>query len=389
MQVFKLCLMILKKKLPILLIYVVVFLNVLFIVASNFNRAPAQAVFSSEPFSIVLLTPEESPVVAGLRKELSKTVRFVTLPDEPQALQDALFFNAVSAILRIPSGFEESLLTGGKPVIEKISAPNSISGRNLDLILDQYLHTIRLYATTMPELPVQDIVERTLADLTVTTPVQMRTEATGAAALSYTAYFFNYLSYVYLSVFILGINALMVVFNNTDLRKRNACSPIPAGRVNLQFLLVNMLFTFLVWLLTGLMYFLLSPERQLPPNLVFFYLNALLYAFCAASISYLIGISLKDGSAISAVSNVVSLGTSFLCGVFVPQALLSAPVLRIAQFTPTYWYVRANNLLAESLLTNAAPRAEFTTQLLIQAGFGVACLILAMVAGKRRNLSIA
>ena len=69
MQVFKLCLMILKKKLPILLIYVVVFLNVLFIVAANFNRAPTQTVFSNEQFPIALLAPEEGRVVAGLRKE--------------------------------------------------------------------------------------------------------------------------------------------------------------------------------------------------------------------------------------------------------------------------------------------------------------------------------
>jgi ABC-2 type transport system permease protein len=389
MQVFKLGLMILKKKTPVLRFYVVSFLSVLSIAAVNYAKAPQQAVYSTQRFAIAFLTRDNGPVIDGLKESLSHTVNFVVLEDEPQALQDALFFNAVSAVLRIPEGFEQDLLAGGTPIIEKMTPPNALSGMNLDLLVDQYLQTIRLYAAANPEMPVQQMVDNTLRDLAVTTPVTLHETEKGAATLSFSAYFFNYLSYVYLSVVILGIKALMVVCHNADLRQRNACSPIPSGRVSLQFFSVNLLFTFLVWLVTGAMFFLLSPDRRWSASLGFFYLNALLYAFCAASISYLVGISLKESSAVSAVSNVVALGTSFLCGVFVPQALLAEPVLRVAQFLPTYWYVRANNLLAETALATATQQTEFTHHLLIQAGFGVACFILALVAGKRRNLQAA
>ena len=389
MQVFKLGLMILKKKMPVLMIYVVIFVSVLFIAAVNYSKSPQQTVYSTKRFPIAFLTRDNGPVVTGLKESLSHTVTFTPLEDEPEALQDALFFNAVSAVLRIPEGFERDLLNGETPVIEKTTPPNAISGMNLDLLVNQYLQTIRMYAAAQPDMPVREMVDNTLRDLAVTTPVTLHEADKTAATLSFSAYFFNYLSYVYLSVFILGINALMVVFNNADLRQRNACSPIPAGRVSLQFFSVNLLFTFLVWLVTGAMFFLLNPDTQVSPTLLYFFLNALLYAFCAASISYLIGISLKESSAVSAVSNIVALGTSFLCGVFVPQAFLAEPVLRVAQFLPTYWYVRANNLLAETALVTITQQSEFTRHLLIQAGFGVACFILALVAGKRRNLQAA
>jgi ABC-2 type transport system permease protein len=49
---------------------------------------------------------------------------------------------------------------------------------------------------------------------------------------------------------------------------------------------------------------------------------------------------------IQLVTNVVALGMSFLCGVFVPQSMMGERVLRIAHFLPAYWYVRINNLLA-------------------------------------------
>lgn len=389
MQVFRLCLMILKKKLPILMIYVFVFLNVLLIVALNFNRSPEQAAFSTKRFPIALVAAREGPLVEGLREELAKTADFVTLPEDREKQQDALFFRSVTAIVRIPADFEDLILSGGKPVVEKVSAPNTVAGMNLSLLIDQYIRTARLHAVARPDLTAGEIAERTLSDLKANTPVSLQATPSTSANLSYTAYFFNYLSYVYLSVFILGISALMVVFNDPDLQRRNACSPIPAGRVNLQFLLANLLFTLIVWVVMGAMYFALSPDKTFTGNLGWFYANSLLYAFCAASLSYLIGISVKSGSAVSAVSNVVALGTSFLCGVFMPQSMLSAPVLRIAQFTPTFWYVRANNLLAESALTQASQRSEFSRMLLVQTVFGIAFLVLALVAGKRKNLRTA
>ncbi len=389
MQVFKLCLKLLQRRLPMLLIYVGVFLAVLLTVSANFSKSPEQAVFSDERLRVAVIAEESSPVIDGLKRELGKTCDFVPLQDTPEAMQDALFFRAVASILKIPAGFTQDVLAGREATIERIAVPNSTAGMNLDMITDQYLNTVRLHAAFAPDLSAADIVARTEADLAVETPVEMRSGQEKAAALSFSAYYFNYLSYVFLSVFILGISALMIVLNKPDLRRRNACSPIPAGRVNVQFLLANLLFTFLVWLVMTGMFFVVNPEHRMPQHIGLFLANSLLYAFCAASISYLIGISIKGESAVSAASNVVSLGTSFLCGVFVPQAMLSSSVLRVAQFTPTYWFVKANNHLAETALSTPDQVDTFLSCLLVEAAFGVAFLVLALVVGKKRNIRVA
>jgi len=388
MQVFKLCLTLLQRKLPILMIYVVVFLSVLFTVSANFSKSPEQAVFSDERIRIAVIAAESSPVIDGLKRELAKTCDFVTLKETPEAMQDALFFHAVSGILRIPAGFTQDVLAGREATIERITVPNSMAGMNLDMIIDQYLNTVRLHAAFAPDQTPADIVAQAEADLAVETPVEMRSGQEKAAALSFSAYYFNYLSYVFMSVLILGISALMIVFNKPDLRRRNACSPIPSGRVNVQFLMANLLFTFAVWLIMTCMFFVVNPDRSMPPHIGLFFANSLLYAFCAASVSYLIGISLKGDSAVSAASNVVSLGTSFLCGVFVPQSMLSSSVLRVAQFTPTYWYVRANNQLAETALSTPEQVNTFLSCLLVEAVFAVAFLVLALVVGKKRNIRV-
>ena len=46
----------------------------------------------------------------------------------------------------------------------------------------------------------------------------------------------------------------------------------------------------------------------------------------------------------------VSLGTAFVSGVFVPQELLGEKVLAMAKFFPMYYYVRINNMKAGSAM---------------------------------------
>ena len=47
------------------------------------------------------------------------------------------------------------------------------------------------------------------------------------------------------------------------------------------------------------------------------------------------------------IANLVGLGCSFLCGVFVPLELMGEGVIRVAHFLPPYWYDRAGDSLAE------------------------------------------
>ncbi len=46
----------------------------------------------------------------------------------------------------------------------------------------------------------------------------------------------------------------------------------------------------------------------------------------------------------------VSLGTAFISGVFVPQELLGEKVLAMAKFFPVYYYVKINNMRVVSAI---------------------------------------
>ena len=67
----------------------------------------------------------------------------------------------------------------------------------------------------------------------------------------------------------------------------------------------------------------------------------------ALSFAFLIGNLIHNKEAISGLVNVVALGSSFLCGAFVPSEFLPASVLKIAHFFPSYYYISNNEIISK------------------------------------------
>jgi len=61
--------------------------------------------------------------------------------------------------------------------------------------------------------------------------------------------------------------------------------------------------------------------------------------------AFLIGNLITNKEAINGIVNVVALGSSFLCGAFVPAEWLPDAVLKIAHVLPTYYYINSNDRL--------------------------------------------
>ena len=65
----------------------------------------------------------------------------------------------------------------------------------------------------------------------------------------------------------------------------------------------------------------------------------------ALSLAFLIGNIVNSKTAINGIINVVALGSSFLCGAFVPMEWLPKYVLSISHILPSYWYIKTNELI--------------------------------------------
>jgi ABC-2 type transport system permease protein len=387
MQVYKAFFKVIHKNLGQIMIYVVVFM-VLAVLMSTTYTPPGSTDFTETKVNVAFVNhDEESPLVLGLKDYLGDHANLVNLPDDTQKLQDALFFRKVEYIVTVPDGFTRDLIAGKNVQLEKTIVPDSTSGIYVDMLINKYLNTAKTYTTQMTGQTQTELVAALDTDLAHQASVSLVNSTIESGNAEKSGYYYNFLAYSLFAILILGVSAVMLVFNDPDLKKRNLSSPLKNRTMNLQMILGNFSFTLVAWLLMILISFFMYGSYMFTTNGLLLILNSFVFALTALSISFLIGNLVKSKAAMSAVSNVVSLGTCFIGGVFVPQYLLGDGVLTLASFTPTFWYVKANNDITSATTFNPGNLSSIFSSMLLVFAFGIAVLAITLVIIKQKRQS--
>ena len=156
------------------------------------------------------------------------------------------------------------------------------------------------------------------------------------------------------------------------------------NNINLQILLGCIVFTIVVWgVLTGIG-FIINEQSIFTEKGIYFAINSFVLALCTASISFLVGIVIKDKRTTSFISNILSLGLCFISGVFVPQSFLGSEVIKIACFNPVYWFVKANEGI--NTATNITLSSSVVRAIGIQVVFAAVITMIALVISKKKKL---
>jgi ABC-2 type transport system permease protein len=329
----------------------------------------------------------DSSLTDGFLKYMEKYVNFVDVEDSESARKDALFFRKIVYILTIPEGFSEDFLTNGEVQLDKQNVPDSIEAITVDNAINNYFNMANVYRKHVPELNYEELntyVEQNLKEETqVAFDVEVEDEV--SSSNTFNKYFYNYLGYIIISGFITGVSIVLVSFHGIDIRRRHFASPLTSRSLNAQLILGNLLFVLGYLLLFIVAGYLLNPYRILNINMLLTWTNLAAFALSALSISYLVGITVKSRKAISAISTALSLSLAFLSGIFVPQEYLGSSVLRVASFTPTYWYVKANNALETISSAKWEDVSQVVGYMAIQIGFAAAIISVALVVSKRKR----
>ncbi len=389
MQVYKVVFKVIRKNLPMLMIYVAVFLFfALFL--SNVNTNPLGEDFTDTKVNMVFINYDENSwLTAGLEDYLGKNASLILIPDENKKLQDALFFKEVEYILKVPEGFTEGFLAGKEKELAKSTAPNSTSEIYMDSLINKYLNTMQVYLNYTDNLNPGELLNLVEQDLAQKTTVSMTTFA-GKAEMTKSekcAYYYNYLAYSLIATLTLGVGAVMVVFNNKDLRRRTLCSPLKLRNLNFQLILGNLSYGLAAWLVMILASIIMYGGYMFSEKGLLFLLNSFVFTLAILSLSFLLANVINSLNAANAVANVIALGSSFISGVFVPQALLGKTVLSIASFTPTYWYVKSNNLIAGLVSFQMDSLSPILWNMLVVIGFAVGILLITFAVTKQKRVS--
>jgi ABC-2 type transport system permease protein len=383
MQVFKTYFKVIKSNMLQISIYVFVFLA-LAIIFTQISSTTETGDFTQAKTRTVLINEDENSVlVTGLEKYLGGYSEYISIENSTEKLQDALFFKEAEYIVRIPKGFTNEIMSGKNCKINKTVIPGTANVVYTDMLINQYLNTAKVYLAADKDITQAELVTKVANDLKNEAKVELRkSQANNTHVDSY----FNFLAYVLISVIVLGVTSIMMVFNNKNLRRRNLCSPIKNTSINLQIILGNIVFSVGYWALMIICGFALIRGEMLTMSGLFYCINSFVLTIVVLCMSFLAGIFIKGRNAQSGVSNVLSLGLSFISGVFVPQWVLSKSVLAIAKFTPTYWYVKANSDISKLTNFSIENLTPIFQNMLIEIGFAVALLSVGLVMSKRKQM---
>ncbi len=175
MQVFNLCMKIIKKNKAAMLVYVFVFLGIAIFIAAVSAKEPVGVMYTASKTDIAFFSEENTPLVAGLKQELSKTANFVDIADNTEALQDALYFREVTYIVRVPKGFTEKFMNGENVSIERTTVPDSVYSTYIDMKINRYLNTASLYVKSEKKITQEQLVNNLKDDMSKTASVTMST----------------------------------------------------------------------------------------------------------------------------------------------------------------------------------------------------------------------
>lgn len=386
MQVFRIYFKILKKHMVSVLIYAGLFLFISILITSNIKSGNDK--FKPEKVNIMVINEDgKNALTNGFLKYLGDYATFVKPIKGEEARMDALYYGDTEYILTIPKGFSKSFAKGNTVKLEKKTVPNSSEAMSVDNTIDNYFNMAKVYQKHVPNLDYSRMNAYIIANSKDQTKVEMNVKVKDDVTYSneFNSNFFNYLGYVIIAAYIISVSMILFSFNGIDIRRRQTASPLTSRALNLQLILANLIFVFgylIMFIIAGC---ILNKNLQINANTILVWVNAFVFSLTALSISYLIGITVISRKAISALSTAISLSLSFISGIFVPQMYLGKTVLKVASFTPAYWYVKANNALMTVTSFQWNKISDVFGYMAIETGFTIAIISIALVVSKRKR----
>jgi ABC-2 type transport system permease protein len=376
MPMFKCFLKIVMKNKTPIFIYTVIFAG-LSILMSTMSLDLTEAKFMDESLPIAVIDRDGSTLSAGLVNYLDERHEIIDLSDDAEKLQDALFYRTVSYILFISAGFENDFL------LENVKLPNSTYGIYLDNQINGYVLAVKAYLNAGYGHTEANLAA--MRDANLNTKVEMH--STAKESVGGSVYYFHYMAYILMAIIISSIGPVLMAFNRNEVAKRIESSSFTLRNKNIQIALGCIITSVGLWLVFVAVAIVLYGNELTGTAGILRMLNSFIYLVVCICIAFLLGQFMKSLNALTAVNNAVTLGMSFICGIFVEQELLGSGVLAMAKFFPAYWYVRSGNMLFTATTLSSADKQLYMEGLFIQLGFAAAIFVVALLISRQKKLN--
>ncbi len=397
MQTYKAFMKIAKKYLPSMAIYFIIFM-VLSVMMSSQSSDNQEMMYKDEEISFTVFNRDESELGEALKDYLSIKNNYVELEDDEEALKLSLYYREIYYAVVIPEGFESAIEAGEDMEFMNYKVSDSSVGYYMDMEVENYMQVLKSYLAAGYNL--EEALTKTSDTMSKSVQVDLASnttdkDANGNPVSTSTSsekpshyYFWNYIPYIFLAIVITGLGPIIIVFGKKDIAKRINVSAQSFKSYSIQMALGTITFGAVVFAAFHILaQFVGCGEVMSMTETICYLILTLCFLILSLSIAFFGGFVFSNTATMGAFGNVISLGFSFLGGIFVPLEFAGDTLLNIARFTPTYWYVKANDGIIGVKSFAELNVAEFGRNCGIQLLFAAAfiCAGLAVLKYKREE----
>ena len=388
----------------------------------------------SKPDILIVNDDSDNKITNNLVKYLSEKCNIVNIADNEEARDDALFYQEVSYIIYIPKDYGKDFYEGKNPEIN-VKSLDSSNAYYAKMLLTNYLKVANTYKSELPNLLENDLIEKINTTLSKNTEINLmtssdentdrnqasitnenieqnqasitnknieknqasstdkntkqnqasssnentdRNQASSADknVLNKAISYFSFLNYAVLAGLVYVICMTISAYRKPMVSKRIEVSKLNYKKFNFNLVFYNGVLTLIIWGIYIIISSILIGKFLFTKSGAILIINSLIFSICALTLAFLIANIISNKNAINGIINVVALGSSFLCGAFVPTSLLPDYVLKFAHILPSYWYIKTNNALASIETINYDTLKPLFINMLIIIAFTFTYLII-------------
>lgn len=379
MTVFKTFLKILNKNKFIIILYT---MFLIFFGGFNMQTSENNANFvASKPDIMIVNYDEEKGITKDLIKYMEENSNVVDLKNNEDAINDALFYRDVNYVIYIPKNYNKDFMDGKNPEIE-IKSTGDYQSSFAEMLLSRYIKVANIYQKSINSE--EELISKISETLSKKSEVEI-TSKLDTNILSKATFYYNFANYSIMACLIYVICLILASFKDIKIQKRTIISSTNYKTLNRQLLLSNSLFSIILWMIYVVLSFILVGDIMFSIHGIFYLINSFVFTICATTIALFIGNIVSNKNAISGIVNVISLGSSFLCGAFVPMEWLPDGVIKIAHILPSYYYISNNEVLKTLELINLNTIKPILLNIIIVLSFSIMFIILTNIVSKRKQ----
>lgn len=379
MTVFKGYMKIIGQNKMLILLYVAIFFGCTILFQSTAGKTETS--YQAEKLNIGIVDEDGGSLAESLTEYLGNLHHLIPIENDVSEIQEKLYYREVDYVVRIPKNFYEKCIEGDEKLsVTKI--PDTYSGSYVDQQINSFLNNARTYqASGFTEAESASALEKTKS-----VKVTFSNDEKSIEDAPY-VYYFRYMPYLFLALFGFVMGNILIVFHNSDLKKRMAASPVSGRRQSLEGILCMSLAGLTLWIFViviGILFY--GRDFYTSENFVYYLLNSASMLFVDIALAYLMGTIAPNRDALTGIANIISLGMCFLGGMFVPLEFMGSHVKAVSHFLPVYWYEKANDLLANFAHMTVSAREQFFKAVIIQLVFVGAFICLTLVIEKYKRV---